>query len=45
MGPSLTHSLDYRRENDHFSSVIVGIIIASKSGTFVVLREVGWDLP
>ena len=40
MGPSLTPSLDLRRENDRFSSEIVGIIIASKSKTFVALREV-----
>lgn len=39
MGPSLTHSLDHKRENDRFSSEIVGIIIAIKSKTFVVLRE------
>ena len=45
MGPSLTHSLDYRRENDRFSSVIVGTLIVAKSGTFVALREVLRDLP
>ncbi len=39
MGPSLTHSLDLRRENYRFSSEIVGTLIATKSETFVVLRE------
>lgn len=31
MGPSLTHSLDLRRENYRFSSVIVGIIKSDRA--------------
>ena len=45
MGPSLTHSLDLRRENDRFFQLSVGTLIATKSETFVALREVPWDLP
>ena len=39
MGSSLTSSLDLEDKNDCFILIIVGTLIATKSETFVVLRE------
>jgi len=45
MRSSLNYSLDYENKKYRFILIIVGTLIASKSKTFVALREVLWDLP
>lgn len=40
MGPSLNYSLDYENKKYRFILIIFGTLIATKSETFVALREV-----
>ena len=45
IGPSLNYSLDYENKKYRFILIIVGTLIATKSETFVALREARRGLP